>query len=80
MAKAAKPAVKLAARPVVKLDLPKAAKEVREDLIPPTLAKEDSALSLLMVVQPLFLPSLTSSSRATLLSELRLKGAKLFTT
>jgi len=67
--KVAKPAVKLAAKPVVKPDLPKAAKAEQEDLLPMTLAKEDSALSLLMVVQRLFLPLLTSSSRATLLSE-----------
>ena len=67
--KAAKPAAKLAVKPVVRLDLPKAAKEVKEDLILPTLAKEDSALSLLMVVQLLFSPLPPSSSTATLLSE-----------
>merc|ERR1712038_1851071 len=67
--KVAKLAVKLAAKLVVKPDLLKAAKVEQEDLLPMTLAKEDSALSLLMVVQRLFLPLLTSSSRATLLSE-----------
>ena len=66
---AVKRAVKPAARPVAKLDLPKAAKVVKADLILPTLAKEVSALSLLMVAQPPFLPLVNSSSRATLPSE-----------
>ena len=61
-------AAKLAVKPVVKLDLPKVAKAVPADQLK-TLAKEDLALSQLMVVQRLSLPSLTSTSRTSLISE-----------
>ena len=61
---------KLAVKPVVKLYLPKAAKAAPADQLK-TLTKEDSApaLSQLMVAQRLLLPSLTSTSRTSLISE-----------